>query len=224
MDTVIRLGIIDDEELLLDAMRITLAPIADMRLVATASTVRDYLDKADAADIVLLDLNLRDYSKPAANVAALVATGIKVVVFSVHADHEHVLATTEAGACAYVLKSGTNTSELMGVIREVAAGGSPMTVEHAFSLSRDTRSKRPHLSPREREVLHMYATGRTLHTTARRLDISESTARTHLQRIKEKYQAVGRPINHRTDYTLRHQEDNFGRETLDDPPDDQAHR
>jgi DNA-binding CsgD family transcriptional regulator len=76
------------------------------------------------------------------------------------------------------------------------------------------------LSPREREVLHMYATGRTLQTTARRLNISDSTARTHLQRIKEKYQAVGRPINHRTDYTLRHQEDNFGQETMGSTPDE----
>ncbi|WP_086661852.1 response regulator [Lentzea kentuckyensis] len=214
MDTVIALGIVDDDQLLLDAMRLSIADVEDVNLVAKAGTVGDYLAQPERAEVVLLDLNLRDFSEPAANVAALVAAGHRVVVFSVHGEHEHIVTTTEAGASAYVLKSGTNTAELLQVIREVAAGGSPMTTEHAFSLSRDARSKRPHLSPREREVLRIYGTGSTLGTTARRIGISESTARTHLQRIKEKYAAVGRPINHRTDYMLRHREDGFGQETL----------
>ena len=216
MGTVITLGIVDDDQLLLDAMRHTIASVDDIQLVAKATTVRDYLVEPVKAEVVLLDLNLRDYSTPATNVTTLIEAGHQVIVFSVHGEHEHIVATTEAGAAAYVLKSGTNTAELMDVIREVAAGGSPMTTEHAFSLSRDTRAKRPALSPREREVLRMYATGNTLGSTARRLGISESTTKTHLHRIKEKYAAVGRPIHHRTDYTLRHREDGFGQETLGD--------
>lgn len=54
-----------------------------------------------------------------------------------------------------------------------------------------------------------------MEATARRLGISESTARTHLNRIREKYARAGRPINHRGDYTLRHHEDALTYETLD---------
>lgn len=85
-----------------------------------------YLDSTTDADIVLLDLNLRDYSNPAANVAALVAAGHQVIVFSVHGEVNHVAATTEAGAAAYVPKRSTNAAHLLEVIRAVAEGESPL--------------------------------------------------------------------------------------------------
>lgn len=217
MDTVIDIGVIDDEQLLLDVMRQWLSSVEDMRLAATANSVNTYLAAERRPHIVLLDLNLRDFSDPATNVARLVAAGHQVIVFSVHAEHEHILATSEAGAAAYVLKQSSNTAQLIDVIRDVAAGGSPMTTEHAFSLSRDQRMQRPRLSPQEGRVLETYASGATLRATARRFEIAEGTVKKHLARIKKKYADVGRPIYHRVDYLLRLREDRFGQETLNQP-------
>lgn len=62
---------------------------------ALESTVAEYLDQGPdtAADVVLLDLNLRDGTNPAANVVRLLEAGSAVLVVSTIPDAEHVLST-----------------------------------------------------------------------------------------------------------------------------------
>jgi DNA-binding CsgD family transcriptional regulator len=52
---------------------------------------------------------------------------------------------------------------------------------------------RPELAPREREVLLAWILCDNKDDVARQLQISATTVRTHVQRIREKYAAVGRP-------------------------------
>jgi DNA-binding CsgD family transcriptional regulator len=56
-----------------------------------------------------------------------------------------------------------------------------------------TRALRPNLTEREREVLVAWFQTESKELVARRLFLSPSTVRTHLQRIRAKYAAVGRP-------------------------------
>ncbi|MBJ7336682.1 helix-turn-helix transcriptional regulator [Mycolicibacterium sp.] len=51
---------------------------------------------------------------------------------------------------------------------------------------------RPDLAPREREVLLAWILHDNKDDVARQLQISATTVRTHLQRIRDKYAAVGR--------------------------------
>lgn len=57
----------------------------------------------------------------------------------------------------------------------------------------DPERPRPQLAPREREVLLAWILCDNKDDVARQLQISATTVRTHVQRIREKYAAVGRP-------------------------------
>lgn len=74
----------------------------------------------------------------------------------------------------------------------------------------ERRDRVPNLSNREVSVLRAYTSGLTLDAVARKLGIRQSTARTYLKRVKEKYQQVGRPAYTKLDLAVRVREDNLG--------------
>lgn len=213
---MIEIGVIDDDRMFLDLMPPWIAGTGDIALTTTAPSVEDFLAQAPLPDIVLLDLNLNNYTVPADNVARLVAAGLKVIVVSIIPDADYIASTTEAGATTYVTK--TNRVETLAtVIRAVHRGEEATTREHAFWLYHDDRPNRPQLSPREKEVLIAYGTGTTMDAIARQLNITKSTVQTHLNRVKAKYAEAGRPILHRGHYSDRIREDRLGRERLGPP-------
>ena len=155
----IRVAAIDDDRMLLGGLRLWLGPIPDVDLVLTAASVAAYVESGCAADVALLDLNLRDDSDPADNVRTLPATGARALVVSTIPEPAAVLATVGAGAAGYVSKD-QDLDVLLAAIREVAAGGFVISPELAFVLSRDTRPGRSQLSPQERAVLTATPPGR----------------------------------------------------------------
>jgi DNA-binding NarL/FixJ family response regulator len=201
-----RVGAIDDDAMLREGMAAWFTAVPDLLLVASAGTIDELLAQQPVLDVVLLDLNLRDMSTPAANVRRLVTAGYRVLIVSTIPDAEHVIATIGAGASGYVTKN-SDLAALSEAIREVAGGGFALSPELAFVLSRDLRRERPSLSPRELEVLSMYASGMTLDAVARRVGIAPGTARTHLARVKQKYIDVGRPAYTKLELAERHRED-----------------
>jgi two-component system, NarL family, nitrate/nitrite response regulator NarL len=194
MDTVIEIGAIDDETMLLQSFANWFDGTPDIRLRATATSVDEYLARAEVPGIVLLDLDLGNFTDPAHNVAQLTAKGLRVIIISVVKDRKWVVSATEAGAVAYISKE-RNLDELAEAIRAVHRGETPTSPAHAFLLSEDDR-RGPDLTPRERQVL-----------LARRLGIERSTVKTHLERIRQKYRDKGRPIKNPGDYPQRVRED-----------------
>lgn len=63
----------------------------------------------------------------------------------------------------------------------------------ASAISRDERAGRPALTKREKEVLVAWFQTESKELVGQRLYISASSVRTHLQRVRAKYAAVGRP-------------------------------
>lgn len=205
---MIRVAAVDDDKMLLGGLQSWLAPINDIELVSSATTVEAHLrsNTTGQVDVVLLDLNLRDGSCPADNVAAILATGVRVLVVSTIPDAEGVLSTIEAGAAGYITKD-KELDVLVEAIRDVAAGRSAVSPELAFVLSRDQRPGRPQLSSQERAVLTTYASGATLAASARRAGIAYGTAREYLERVKRKYTNAGRPTHTKLDLADRVRED-----------------
>ena len=194
--STIRVAAIDDDRMLLGGLTAWLGPVDDLELALACGTVADY-EQALAGgvavpDVVLLDLNLRDRTVPADNVRRVLASGALVIMVSTIPDADGVLATLEAGAAGYLTKD-QDLEALLGAIREVAAGGSALSPELAFMISRDSRPQRPQLSPQERTVLTAYASGATLAAAARRAGVAYGTAREYLERVKRKYADAGRP-------------------------------
>jgi two-component system, NarL family, nitrate/nitrite response regulator NarL len=218
MEAVIRIGAIDDDQMLLHGMASWIAAeITDIELTVIAASVSEYLAQTPLPAIVLLDLNLDNFTDPVDNVAQLVEAGLKVIVMSVIPDPAYIASTTEAGAETYITKKNNNLNALARAVRDVHEGNDATTSEQAFWLSRDNRPHRPHLSPRELQVLIAFGEGKTQDAIARRLGIAPSTVQTHLERVRTKYLKAGRPIENRGHYSDRVREDRFGREHLGPP-------
>jgi two-component system, NarL family, nitrate/nitrite response regulator NarL len=71
---------------------------------------------------------------------------------------------------------------------------------------------KPRLAPQEIRLLAAYCSGLTLHAAARRIGIQPTTAKSYLERIKRKYQSVGRPAYTKLDLAARVREDGLNSE------------
>jgi DNA-binding NarL/FixJ family response regulator len=195
---MIRIAAIDNDPMVLLGQRALIDPVLDLELVATNTDVDQFIASGAQVDVVLLDLMLGDGHPPEENVARLRATGVRVLVVSVHGERQHVRATIRAGASGYLIKGGEQEA-LADAIRTVHAGEQALTQELAFIISLEP----PRLTQRELEVLSLYGTGSTLEATARRLSISVSTVRVHLSRIYAKFAAAGDPVGDRSELLHR---------------------
>jgi DNA-binding NarL/FixJ family response regulator len=199
--------IVDDHE----AIRLALATVCEQnnfKLLASTESVAEAfkLCSEKLPDVAVLDLSLSDGSKVEENVKRLVEKGIAVLVFSI-ADKAHLVrAALKAGAAALVPKSHS-MSELVETIRMVAAGMLVNNLQTTAAIDADQEFTSAKLSPREQEVLSLYASGLALKQVAYSLNITVSTAKEHIDRVRNKYATIGRPAVNKTELLLRAIED-----------------
>jgi DNA-binding NarL/FixJ family response regulator len=206
-DQDIRVIIIDDHE----AIRLALATVCNennFKIMASTDSVNGALEAIgdNVVDVAILDLSLADGSKAGENVQRLVSKGISVLVFSIADKAQLVRAALKAGAAALVPKSHS-MSELVEAIRMVAAGMLVNNLQTTAAIDADQDFTSAKLSPREQEVLSLYASGLALKQVAYSLNITVSTAKEHIDRVRNKYATIGRPAVNKTELLLRAIED-----------------
>jgi DNA-binding NarL/FixJ family response regulator len=197
---MISVSIVDDEKELRQSIATFVSGSPGFKYVSAYGSAEAALKglPADQADVVLMDINLGGMSgiecveKLKAAVPAL-----QILMLTVYEDTDQIFKALAAGASGYLLKRSSPT-KLLQAIREVQAGGSPMTssiarkVVASFQKSSPTAEKQIHLSPREEMVLNCLAKGSTYKQIADELDISIDTIRTYLRRIYEKLHVQSR--------------------------------
>ena len=204
---MIELAAVDDDRMLLSGLAAWLADATDLRLVTTTDTVDRLLRHGtDGIDAVLLDLLLADHSDPADNVRRIAAAGPRVLVVSVVAEPDQIMAAYAAGAAGYLTKD-RDLDELARTVRDIASGRDPCPPELAFAMAHDKRPGRPRLSAQELRLLLAYVAGMTLDAAARHTGIRPATAKHYLERIKQKYRSAGRPTYTKLDLAARVRED-----------------
>jgi DNA-binding NarL/FixJ family response regulator len=110
---------------------------------------------------------------------------------TVYEDANHIFNALAVGASGYLLKQ-TKRADLLAALKEVHAGGSPMSSQIARKVVQSFRrpgmapSNDEDLSPREREVLELLARGYLYKEIADSLQISVQTVNTYIRRIYEK--------------------------------------
>jgi DNA-binding NarL/FixJ family response regulator len=187
---MIRVAVIDNDPMVGAGLRALLAGAEDIEVAVVSRTLAEHLSSGVGVDVVLMDLQLDDGTQPPTRVAALRVTGARVLMISVHGDRRQVRATLHAGASGYLLKDD-DPARLAGAVREVHAGDRWVLSTELMSL---VHADPPELSDRQREVLQLYGTGSTLAAVAHRLGVSIATVRSHLERIADKWAAVGEPV------------------------------
>ena len=149
---------------------------------------------AKQPSVVLFDINLPGMNgiecvrklKP-----KLPATQFLMV--TVYEDANHIFDALAVGASGYLLKQ-TRRSELIEALKDVHAGGSPMSSQIARKVVQSFRRNETEtaggesveLSPREREVLELLARGYLYKEIAEQLKISVQTVNTYIRRTYEK--------------------------------------
>jgi len=117
--------------------------------------------------------------------------GLPVVMLTVYDDNERIFEAVCGGACGYLLKDMLPT-KLLDAIREVHEGGAPLSPDVArkvvtmFQRVAPPRHEEHRLSPRELDVLKLFAAGHSYKTAAGALSLSEDTIRFHIRKIYDK--------------------------------------
>ena len=160
---------------------------------ATAEAALEALP-TEKPNVVLMDINL-----PGINGVECVrrlkqlAPATQVVMLTAYEDTENIFNALAAGANGYLLKRAPR-AELLDALREVCAGGSPMTTHIARKVVQSFQKAGPspqpteNLSAREQEVLDCLSHGFLYKEISEKLGIGYETVHTYIRRIYEKLQ------------------------------------
>jgi DNA-binding NarL/FixJ family response regulator len=190
----IRVLLVDDHDLFRAGIRSLLSNVADVEVVAEASSGREALRlvEANPPHVVLMDIMMPELNglDAAARVAAKFPD-VRVIILSMSAAEEYVFQALRAGATGYLLKT-VRPAELELAIKSVSRGetfiGSAITKSvmadyagrtggHSNSLAR--------LTLRQREVLQLVAEGHRTKEIAKKLELSVKTIEMHRSQLME---------------------------------------
>ncbi len=157
-----------------------------------SSFLAEYPRGSDAIEVVLFDLQYERYRPEFESLAEVCAAGHRVIVYSHMSTDEVILSSLDAGAMTFLAK-GEDKQHLFDAIYAAHTNTPYVGPRMAKALFNDRTVGRPGLSTREREVLIAWFQTENKEFVAKRLFIEPSTVRTHLQRARAKYAAVGRP-------------------------------
>jgi DNA-binding NarL/FixJ family response regulator len=185
-NTPIRVLIVDDHPMIRAGLTSTIAPEQDLEVIGTASTGKEGVEqyRQFQPDITLMDLRMPEMGGvEAIRTIRSQFPAARIVVLSTYQGDDDIYRALEAGAVTYLLKD-TLAEKIVGVIREVAAGGRPMLPEVAQRLT--DRMFQAALTNREIEVLQLVAKGMRNKEIAAELKISDDTVQGHVKNILSK--------------------------------------
>jgi DNA-binding NarL/FixJ family response regulator len=183
--------VIDDQALVLEAVRHLCEQNSDLRFCGGASSVPDAIKALNgpAADVVMLDMEL-PYSLEFVRTARERWQGAGILAVHDGAPPELLRRAVGLGATGVVAKSA-EIGELVGALRRAASGG-PRTLGGPSSDGAGWSEEEPQLpgslSPRERDVLRRLALGRSNTEIASDLGISPRTVASHVGSIYRRLQ------------------------------------
>jgi DNA-binding NarL/FixJ family response regulator len=190
----ITVAIVEDQPALREGLALLIGGTRGFACTGSYGTMEEGLRglEQSAPDVLLCDIGLPGMSGiEGVRRATARAPKLHILMLTVYADNEHVFEAICAGAHGYLLKD-TPPERLVEALRELAAGGAPMSPEIArkvvtmFQRTAPPRDAGHRLTPRELELLQALAEGHSYKTAARALDLSIDTVRFHVRNVYEK--------------------------------------
>jgi DNA-binding NarL/FixJ family response regulator len=203
---MIRVLLVDDEELVRAGLRMILDSADDIEVVDEAG------DGADAAmavrrcqpHVVLMDLRMpRVDGLQAIEELRKLESPPEVIVLTTFDADDEVFRALSAGAAGFLLKD-TPPQDLIRAVRQVASGEAVLSpsvtrrlITHVADDDRASRRDRAldrihGLTARERDVLTAVGAGLTNAEIGRELGMSEATVKSHITHLFQKLDATNR--------------------------------
>jgi DNA-binding NarL/FixJ family response regulator len=190
----IKVAIVDDDEGIRSGLAALIKRAPEFKLT------RDYPDGESAVkdipqhqpDVVLMDINLpgmKGYE--CVRQLKTVLPKVQFLMLTVYEDSDSLFNSLKAGASGYLLKR-TASERLLDAIRDVHAGGSPMTPQLArrvvmfFNSPVKADPQLAQLTPGEKEFLDQLSKGYAYKEIADRMKISIDTVRSYVRTVYEK--------------------------------------
>lgn len=187
--------LVDDHDLIRQGLSRAFERQSDFTVVGESGSVGEALAMAGSLepDVVVTDVRLPD-GTGLDIVRSLRKTDpeIGLVVLTMYAGDDQLFAALDAGASAFVAKDAPADDVVAAARHAVVAPRSFTAANLADAMKRRMEPSGPKLSPREREVLVLLSEGLGVAAIAKRMYVSESTAKTHISKIYEKLGAGNR--------------------------------
>lgn len=194
MNAVRKISVIlaDDHPVVRDGLAAIVNQQPDMEVVAEAGDGEQAvaLYAQHLPDVMVLDLRM-----PKLDGAAVVQRVIDahpkahLLIMTTYDGDEDIFRSLSQGAKGYLLKDAPR-QEILSAIRAVSEDR-PYTSSSVAAIAL-LRMAKPNLTQRETDVLQLLAEGRSNKDIARRLKITEGTAKTHVKGILNKLDAISR--------------------------------
>lgn len=188
---MIKIMIVDDHPMFREGLAYRLSMDDEIEVVAEANNGREALEKLAKTDI---DILLTDINMPEMDGMYLLELlkekqlTCKVLILSMHDNHEYILSAINNGADGYLLKDVPG-SELVRAIHSIYSGKRYFSAEVTEVLSNQLQdSKQNQLTRREQLVLRLVSHGLRDKAIADELNVSNRTIEAHKRNIKEKLQ------------------------------------
>jgi len=200
---MIRVAVVDDQELVRDSLRVLLSAQNDFEVVGIGKDGYDALKLVESLkpDVLLLDIRMPIMDGVEATaMLKKKSPETAIVILTTFDDDEYVLKAIRNGASGYLLKSA-GMDVLAAAIRTVHGGGSLMTPEiatKAFRLfselanehgpsSEGEKTEVPSdLSRTELQLMALIGSGRANKEAASEMGLSEGTVRNYISTILQK--------------------------------------
>jgi DNA-binding NarL/FixJ family response regulator len=193
----VRIVLADDHTVVRKGLRLLLESVPEFQVVADAADGREAVALAEEQhpDVVVMDIAMPILNGiEAARQITTKLPHTAIVFLSMHSDEAYVSKALKAGARAYLLKDSAE-NDLINAVRAVSEGKSFFSPAVSKVLAEDyMRQMQEHgvddsfelLTTREREILQLFAEGKSNKEVANLLNLSLYTVETHRGNIFQK--------------------------------------
>jgi len=190
----IKVAIVDDDEGIRSSLAALIRRAPDFKLTGEYPNAETALKEIPRhpPNVVLMDINMPGMNgvQCVEQLKVLMPT-VQVLMLTVYEDSDSLFNSLRAGASGYLLKR-TAAARLLEAIKDVHAGGSPMTPQLArrvvqfFTKPVKEDPGVAKLTPGEREFLDQLSNGYAYKEIADRMNISIDTVRSYVRTVYEK--------------------------------------
>ncbi len=180
---MLRIALVDDEDLVRSALASLLSLNEELTVVAEYSSGEEAIEAMDGVDVAILDLQLGGINgiETAKELIARGAAGATMILTS-HARPGYLKKALEAGVRGFLPKNA-QADDLVRAITDIHAGKRAI----APTLAADTIAAGDSpLTARESDVLELAALGLPVHDIAVRANLADGTVRNYLSNIQIK--------------------------------------